>query len=131
MESPWAPSPDTTGATHRVGCVGGVSSGSWTLPAKSRGALPADRPRISQPVAGRIAHLTEARIALTEVMRIGNRARVASEIAAKVGRADAQRVLSILTDSSDVESERRAIADLVLHADVAQQALTVLDRVTK
>ena len=75
--------------------------------------------------------MTEARIALTEVMRIGNRARVASEIAAKVGRADAQRVLSILTDSSDVESERRAIADLVLHADVAQQALTVLDRVTK
>ena len=75
--------------------------------------------------------LTEARIALTEVMRIGNRARAASEIAAKVGGADAQRVLSILTDSPDVASERRAMADLVLYADVARQALAVLDRVAK
>jgi len=74
---------------------------------------------------------TEARIALTEVMRIGNRARAASEIAAKVGGADAQRVLSILTDSPDVETERRAMADLVLYADVAQQALAVLDRVAR
>lgn len=75
--------------------------------------------------------LTEARIALTEVIRIGNRARAASEIAAKVGGADAQRVLSILTDSPEVASERRAMADLVQYADVAQHALTVLDRVTK
>ena len=75
--------------------------------------------------------LTEARIALTEVMRIGNRARAASEIAAKVGGADAQRVLSILTDSPDVASERRAMADLVLYSDVARQALAVLDRVAK
>ena len=52
--------------------------------------------------------LTEARIALTEVMRIGNRARAASEIAAKVGGQDAQRVLSILTDSPEVPTERKS-----------------------
>ena len=75
--------------------------------------------------------LTEARIALSEVIRIGNRARAASEIAAKVGGADAQRVLAILTDSPEVASERKAMAELVQFADVAQQALTVLDKVTK
>ncbi|MDE0168918.1 MAG: hypothetical protein OXS29_05300 [bacterium] len=75
--------------------------------------------------------LTEARIALTEVMRIGNRARAASEIAAKVGGADAHRVLSILTDSPEVPAERRAMADLVQYADVAKQALAVLDRVAR
>lgn len=75
--------------------------------------------------------LTEARIALAEVIRIGNRARAASELAAKVGGADARKVLAILTDSPDVATERKAMADLVRYADAAQQALSVLDRVAK
>ena len=75
--------------------------------------------------------LTEARIALSEVIRIGNRARAAREIAAKVGYTNAQRVLFILTDGPDVERERRAMAELVIHAGADEQALAILDRVTK
>ena len=75
--------------------------------------------------------LIEARIALSEVMRIGNRAKAASEIAVKVGYANAHRVLSILSDSPDVESERRAMAELVIYADAGEQALAILNRVTE